>query len=79
MIRGVVLWQAYLDRMTCKCFCDLEFAVISKVCVKIDASSCSMEGHVVAKSSPEVAARDGKMGGRSVALSRFRLEQAQLG
>ena len=20
LIRGVVLWQAYLDRMTCKCF-----------------------------------------------------------
>jgi len=33
VIRGVMLWQAYLDRTTCKYFCDLEFAVIYKVSV----------------------------------------------
>ena len=44
MIRCVVLWQAYLDRMTCKCFCDLEFGVINKVGVEIDASFIVLNG-----------------------------------
>jgi len=56
--------------MTCKCFCDLEFAVSSKVCVQIDATalSGSTDLRAAAESSPEVAC-GGKTVGRSIAFS----------
>ena len=38
LVWGVAFANPSLDRMTCKCICDLEFVIIREIGKKIDAS-----------------------------------------